>query len=221
MSRLLNPFNWIKRLGYILTFAIILLIQSQFAGAATVVTGVPQGSSGKYNILVATPFVMRFDVGIDSGSFEFSSFQIGISANNNSDPLTMTLQSTTGLNETQQINHGDPGIGSGNSAPNALLSFATGPFTLNPGTYSLTFSVITDSEWTVTEGFTSFSLNSGYVEPGNEGTGAPGITISNFEDASDGSVNPVPEPQSIAILAGFGLIAFGLCRKAYRLPKTA
>ena len=144
--------------------------------AATVVAGVPQGSSGKYGVGVATPFVMRFDVAT-GGAFEFESFQIGISANNNSDPLTMSLQSTTGLDISQQINHNDAGIGSGNSTPDALLTFSGGPFTLSAGTYSLVFSVVTDSEWSLKNGYTSFA----FADPSDLGAINGGITVSLYQ----------------------------------------
>ena len=178
--------------------------------AATVVAGVPQGSSGKYTVSIATPLVMRFDVAIGGGvdTFQFNSFQIGISANNNSDPLTMSLQSTGGLDLTQQINYNDDGMGSGNSASDTLLTFSGGPHELPAGTYSLVFSVVTDSEWTLKEGYTSFA----FADPANLAAINGNVTVSNFENASDGSVSAVPESEHFVAAFGMGLIGLMIFR---------
>ena len=152
---------------------------------------------------------MNFDVSITSGSFEFESFAIGISAKNNSPNLTFSLKSSNGLDVSTSVNEND--VSNGASTQVAILTLAGGPYTLSNGSYSLVFSAPTanDNDWAI-EPANGFQWNAGFTQPlttGDLGSEETNITISNYQD---GDLTPIPESDDYLTLSGLSLLLISI-----------
>lgn len=200
-----------------LSFYFLLCFNQRAEAAAIAVTGVAQGSSGKYDFGGTTDFVMNFTFTANpdnpGDTIEFSQFVVGLSAGNGVPNGTVTLKSSEFPDIVTTLDQGP--IANGNSTQDFLLVLSS-TATLTSGSYALVFSApnAAFNDWHI-EPATGFNFNEGFNSIGDPGTVSTQAVASNYADGDPDVIGIVPEPVHYTLFAGLSLIGFVALRNKF------
>ncbi len=210
-------------MSVVVVFIGLLMTPFQNIGAATfdmTFTGDAQGSSTVFSVgNGGDEYVVNLTINLPDGdgdTYKFSSFgvELGKQGSHTQD-LIMSLFDSSGLMESQTYTSAEYGVLTGSANTAVTLTF-TNPQTLSNGTFSVVFSAPTlgSQQWFKFAAIEALTVTG---DGGNVGD----IGTADVTAGQSDTVSPVPEPYEYALMAGCGLLAFGIFRRRNQHPNMA